>query len=108
MGEAEKKAFFEKLETVRRRESYDEVVKVLGSPFSQNAISAKKHDRPLGTRLTYYVRKLGDGVNERYDQSVTLDFDNDKKLVAVRLQNLADLLPLVNESACDRDATERP
>jgi len=97
MRAAEKKAFFDKVKALRREKTYAEVVQLLGPPYSQEAISAKEHDRPLGTCLCYYVRKLSDGVNEKYDQSVDLNFDNGNNLASVGLQNLTDLCEQLND-----------
>ena len=91
MRAADRKAFLDNAKTLRRGKTYAEVVKLLGPPDSQYGISAMERDRPLGTRVTYYLKKLGDGVNVGYDQSVSLDFDNGNKLTGVLLQNLPDL-----------------
>jgi outer membrane protein assembly factor BamE (lipoprotein component of BamABCDE complex) len=91
ISEAGKKMFTDRLVKLRVGDKCTKVVTLLGPPFSQEPIAAKEHDKPLGMRVTYYFKKKGDGVNERYDQSVTLDFDNDKRLVRVGLQNLPDL-----------------
>ena len=89
-------AFFAKIKALRRGETRANVVRLVGPPDTQYNISAKEHNRPLGTRLCYYVKKLDTGVNEKYDQSVSIDFDNDDKLVCLGIQNLYDLEGLTN------------
>ena len=91
MGEAEKQHFLDKFKTLRQGEPYKEVVELLGPPYRQQRISAMEHARPLGIRLIYYVKKLDNGVNVKFDQFVSLEFDNDLKLASVGLQNLSEL-----------------
>lgn len=86
-----KKAFVEGIKSLHAGQSSNEVVKLLGHPDSQYTISAKEHDRPLGRRFVYYLKKKGDGVNEEYDQSVSLDFDNQDVMSGALVQNVPDL-----------------
>jgi hypothetical protein len=77
LGEPEKQHFLDKFKALRPGQPYKAVVELLGAPHMQTKISAMEHDRSFGIRLDYYVKKQDDGVNEKFDQSVTLDFDND-------------------------------
>jgi hypothetical protein len=87
-----KKAFVDLIKSLRAGQSYNEVVKLLGPPDSEEGISAKEHNRSLGWHIRYYLKKKGDAVNEVYDQSVALDFGNRDGLNLVLVQNLPDLV----------------
>jgi hypothetical protein len=91
MPPGRKKDFTEKFKLLERGQPLEEVVKLLGPPFRREGISAKEHDRPLGTQVTYYVRKLYDGVNLKYDQHASLRFGTDNRLVEVLSNNLVEL-----------------
>jgi hypothetical protein len=83
MNRTERTRFLGKLAALYRGETYEEVVKVLGPPFSQDKISAKENERPLGIRLHYYMKKLGNGMNERFDYCVSLNFGTDNRLLSI-------------------------
>jgi hypothetical protein len=84
MDVSEKKAFCDKLQSLRPGQAIDEVRKFLGPPFYQEQIRGKESNAPVtGIRLTYYLKKLGDGVNEKLDQYVNLIFNNDGHLIAI-------------------------
>jgi hypothetical protein len=91
MAAERKTAFLEGVRTLRSGQQLNEVVRLLGPADRQYTISAKEHDRPLGERITYYLRKKGDGVNEHFDQSVSVDFDVHDRLASLGIQNLPDL-----------------
>ena len=78
-----KREFLKKVNTLRHGQPYEAIVKLLGPPYIQQVISAKEHERPLGTRIYYYLKKLDDGVNENFDQYICLGFDNDTRLESI-------------------------
>lgn len=91
MSEENRRAFLDNVRALHPRQPLNEIVAILGSPDSRYTISAKEHGRPLGIRICYYLKKIGDGVNEKYDQSVDLDLDNGGRLLSIGLQNLPEL-----------------
>jgi len=90
MSTAEKKRLIESLKTMRPGEPYKAAVKLLGPPFIQQLRGPKEGDAITGSTVEYYVKKIGDGVSMN-DQFVDLNFDNDKKLVDIDVQNSAEI-----------------
>lgn len=91
MSQGEKEQFLKRVRTLRAGEAYEVVLNALGPPYSESAIQAKGPNSPVrGTSIKYYLRKLGRGVNDKYDQCVSLNFDNDKRLTSVDT-NVAEL-----------------
>ena len=84
MGDEEKNKFLGTLKTLKPGDEYDTVVRFLGRPYSQHLIAGKEPRAPVrGISLTYYLKKPGDGVNDKYDHNISLDFDTNKRLTAI-------------------------
>ena len=96
MDSATRRTFLDKVKTLRRGDSYDRIVQLLGQPSNQYANSAMEHDRPLGVCLTYHAKRLGDGVNLKYDAYLLVDLDNNQKLVWMAEHNLPEIAEYVS------------
>ena len=94
MDADQQKKLCDKVASLRQGDTYSDVVKLLGTPTCESVISSypsRKPGPPKGVRLDYYIRKLHSTVSERDDRSITIDFNNDKRLVWIGTRNLRDL-----------------
>jgi hypothetical protein len=76
--------FLATVRALKAGDSHALVIRVLGTPYSDDPISAKeRYDAPIvGTYTTYYLKKeRGDNVNEKLDEYINLTFDEGGKLV---------------------------
>jgi len=94
MDADQRKKLCDKVASLRQGDSYAEVVKLLGAPTTEDLIMSyplKEPGPPRGVRLEYYIRRLHSDANERDDQSIELDFDNNRKLTYIATRNLQEL-----------------
>ncbi len=81
---AEKKQFLERLKTLKEGNNLEEVVKLLGPPYSTYVTNPKETREPRGMYIDYFLKKVREnGPNERVNQYVFIHFDNDGKLINI-------------------------
>lgn len=75
--------FIETIKKLKAGYTYEQVTELLGIPFEEKIISAKKTDDPVRVKtITYYLKKnQKDYTNIKTDEYVSLVFDNNQKLI---------------------------
>lgn len=84
MGKNNQLVFFEKLKSLKKLDSINKVITLLGEPC-QDQIVANKHNTSFKYRvLDYYViRWKKNIVNEQIDRSISLFFDQKNMLIGI-------------------------
>jgi len=87
----EKKQFVTNLKTIKEGDKIEDVVTLLGPPFSAEYSGPKKASEPRnGIAVEYYLKKIGTGSNELQDQYILLVFDTAGKFKKI-MTNIFDL-----------------
>jgi hypothetical protein len=80
----EKKQFLDKIKALRTGDKIDDVVKLLGPPYSSEQSAGKKIDDIRGPWVSYYLKKQDNLLsNEKNDQALDLEFNSDNRLVSI-------------------------
>jgi hypothetical protein len=82
IGDKAEANLLRKVRSLKTGTSVEEVKSIVGEPTDDQMLIGKKgefHAR----ELSYYIRKLGTGVNEIHDRYVTLYFNEANKLTSV-------------------------
>jgi hypothetical protein len=83
MEEKKKEEFFKKLDLIKIGDSVQRVKTVLGEPTYDQKLVGKKGEYVVRV-LKYYIKILEkDIVNEKYDKSVRLLFNEENKLTEI-------------------------